>query len=118
MARAPGRRRLEIRTPRLELLVAVTRIGGVFLLPPAIFWIVFALATFEIWTWPYSMWKSMPVYVQTLALVLCPVLTILSGIVRLRWDRGSRRRIQMAGRHTMLGGLFLLLTILAMVRAA
>lgn len=113
-----GFKRLVMRAPRLERFIAVTRAGGIFLLPPAVFWIVFALSAVELWEWPYTIWKSMPVMAQTLGLVLCPILTLASGIVRLRWDRDTPGRIQTAGRHTILGGLFLLLTILAMVRAA
>ena len=118
MARASGSKRLEMRAPRLELFVSITRAGWIFLLPPAVFWIAFALSVFGIWRWPMTQWAGLPDFVQTLGLVLCPILTLASGIVRLRWDRGSPRRIRTAGRHTALGGLFLLLTILAMIRAA
>ncbi len=118
MAKASGTKRLVMREPRLERFVGITRAGGIFLLPPAVFWIVFVLSAIEVWEWPYTLWRSMPVIAQTLGLVLCPILTLASGIVRLRWDRDSPRHIQVAGWHTALGGLFLLLTILAMVRAA
>ncbi len=113
-----GFKRLVMRAPRLEKFIGITRAGGIFLLPPTVFWIVFALAAIEVWQWPYSLWQSMPVMAQTFGLVLCPILTLASGIVRLRWDRGSSRRIHTAGWHAALGGLFLLLTVLAMVRAA
>ena len=116
--RASGFRKLVMRAPGLERFVRFTRIGGIFLWPPAVFWIVFALSVFGIWGWPLAQWASMPDIVQTLGLVLCPVLTLVSGIIRLRWDRESARRIQTAGWHTALGGLFLLLTVLAMLRAA
>ncbi|MHA1538161.1 MAG: hypothetical protein ACTSUD_11450 [Alphaproteobacteria bacterium] len=116
--RASGFRKLVIRGPGLERFVRITRAGWIFLLPPSLFWIVFALSVFGIWSWPLAQWRAMPEFLQTLGLVLCPVLVLISGIVRLRWDRDHARFIQAARRHTVLGALFLLLTILAMIRAA
>jgi len=118
MARASGGKRFEMRAPGLERLVGIARAGGIFLIPPSIFWIVFAASVFGIWSWPLSIWMSMPEILQALGLVLCPILTLVSGLVRLRWDRGSPRRIQAATKHTVLGGLYLLLTVLALIRAA
>ena len=83
-----------------------------------VFWIVFAASVFDVWGWPLAQWTSMPKILQTLGLFVCPILTLASGIVRLCWDRDTPRYVQAARWHTALGGLFLLLTVLAMVRAA
>jgi len=91
--------------------------GEWMLLPPALFWVAFAIAVFGIWRGPLEAYKWLPSVAQVVVLIVCPALAIVAAVIRLRWDRSHAPRVRKSWRLFAFGVLFLILTALATFRA-